>query len=305
MGSNVSDLAHGKTTTGAAIGDGLLNFLNALSPIDVSGFVDSNRDFSLSPLVPTAASPIVEAYVTNENFMGYPISKEPFTQQLEDVLADSKLHKKNVNPAIKFITDSLFELGGGETDRKTYRDPKTGEQKRVPYLMDINPSKIEHLIKSYTGGTGAFVADLGTTLINATKNEYDIDDMPYVNSFIRNYPAKHWDIIGDYYDEKEKDSKWTDLANSYKKKGDMEVYLDMTKDIDKLDRHYTLKIIDNKISLLDNRKKDGLVVPEKEVEAKKEELRSAKSPWVDLVMSEEEYYKAKADTIIKYMKTLK
>ena len=172
-------------------------------------------------------------------------------------------------------------------------------------MMDLNPSKIEHLIKSYTGGTGAFVTDLGTTLMNATENKYDVDDMPYINSFVRNYPAKHWDVIGDYYDEKEKDTKWRDLANSYKKKGDMEAYLDMSEDINKLERHYTLKIIDDKLSYLDKRRENGLVVPEDEVMSKKAELKSAKSPWADLVMSEEEYYKAKADTIVKYMKTLK
>ena len=105
--------------------------------------------------------------------------------------------------------------------------------------------------------------------------------------------------------KKKKDTKWRDLANSYKKKGDMEAYLDMSEDINKLERHYTLKIIDDKLSYLDKRRENGLVVPEDEVMSKKAELKSAKSPWADLVMSEEEYYKAKADTIVKYMKTLK
>ena len=46
--------------------------------------------------------------------MGNKIAYEAFTKALEEDLADSGLHKKNVNPAAKFLTDMIFKAGGGE-----------------------------------------------------------------------------------------------------------------------------------------------------------------------------------------------
>lgn len=87
---------------------------------------------SIAPLVPTAVRPFYEANITNRDFMGSQISKEPFTKALERQLAASSLHKRNVNPAIKAVTDFLSkDLGGKYGDLKV--DIKDDKVKKLNY----------------------------------------------------------------------------------------------------------------------------------------------------------------------------
>jgi hypothetical protein len=157
--------------------------------------------------------------------MGSQISKEPFTKALEEQLAASSLHKRNVNPAIKAVTDFLSkDLGGKYGDLKV--DIKDDKVKKLNYWLDWNPSKIEHILTSYTGGTGKVLSDATTTLtqLALSGEEVDINNIPFINSFIRSTPEKKWNIVREYYDLREMTSDIDAVRRAAKKNEDYEKY---------------------------------------------------------------------------------
>jgi hypothetical protein len=133
--------------------------------------------------------------------MGYSIKNEPFTKEQAKYLANAGLGKNNVNPAAKFLTDMLFRWGGGENKYKYYYDEEQGKNRKVPGVMDLNPSTLEHLFKGYTGGTGGVFSDLITTVSQAVDPDKAIDykNVPFVNKFIRKIPEAKWNVISKYY----------------------------------------------------------------------------------------------------------
>jgi anti-sigma28 factor (negative regulator of flagellin synthesis) len=124
-------------------------------------------------------------------------------------------------------------------------------------MLDINPSKVEYLVKAYSGGTGAFVNDLINTLMNASNGVFDTDKIPYINSFIRKYPEKKWTVIGEYYKMKENDDKWQKSSKEYKKQGDTEIFYDMSHNTEKNNRHSDIKAADKKIDNLKEKFDNG------------------------------------------------
>jgi hypothetical protein len=229
FGTLVSDVRHGQKSVGEATADGAVNLIASLSPIDPGGF-RVNGEWSFGPLVPTFIKPVYEISA-NENFMGGRIYKETFTRQLEDEIASSKLHKPNVNPIIKFMTDALYEAGGGREGVDKVFYVENGEVKEVKGYYDWNPSKVEHFIKGYTGGTGKFVVDLTTTLKQVATPEESIatDNIPYVNAFIRKYPPKKWKLMNQYYDMVNKVRKHEKAMDTYEGT-DRVVYREMQTD---------------------------------------------------------------------------
>lgn len=200
IGAIAFDIATRKMTVKDGIMDALGNFASGLLPVDVGGFWKSG-EFSFAPIAPTIFKPGVEV-LENRNYMGYTIKNEPFTRELKKSLANAGLGKNNVSPAAKYLTDMLFRWGGGKGKYKYYYDQEKGESHKVPGLLDINPSSIEHLFKGYTGGTGTGFSDLITTVVQATSPDQDIDfrNVPFLNRFIRKIPEDKWNIIGEYYD---------------------------------------------------------------------------------------------------------
>ena len=80
--------------------------------------------------------------------------------------------------------------------------------------MDVNPSKVEHLITGYLGGTGKFVNDFVTTVWQLTGNGdgVELNNVPFLNTFIRNIPEEKWNIIRQY----QKYQKYIDDADKYR-----------------------------------------------------------------------------------------
>jgi hypothetical protein len=229
MGANLGDVIHGQSTIDVAAGRGTVNFINAMSPVDITAFFEKQGKW-YAPFIPTIAKPISEV-VSNRDFMGYPIYKEAFTKELEDKLADSGMHKKNVNVVIKFITDSLFKLGGGEaTDdkRSKYYFDENQDRKRVKEIADWNPSKVEHLLKTYTGGTGAVITDFTNLISLSTGGNFTIDNVPLINSFFRKFPERRITAVGDYYDMKNDNKGFFSDAKA-KKGTDYEMYMSLMK----------------------------------------------------------------------------
>jgi hypothetical protein len=217
-----------KTEFDKAISNTILNFIGGLSPIDVPGFWVEG-EFSITPLVPTFAKPLWEYNVTNRNFMQSTIAQEPFTKALEDQIALSDLHKKNVNPAVKALTDFLSKDVGGKYGNLKY-DVRDGQVKELNWWLDWNPSKLEHLVSSYAGGTGKVLTDLSTTMVQLAvpEQEVDINNIPFVNSFIRNVPEEKWAIVGEYYDLKELVGNVEAVRGYAKKNRDIEKYKDVS-----------------------------------------------------------------------------
>jgi len=222
------DLMKGKTTAGKAIAQTTLNFLGGLSPVDVPGFW-MDGEFSLAPVIPTWAKPVYEANISNRDFMGSTIAKEPFTKALQEQLASSSLNKKNVNPALKAVTDFLSkDIGGKYGDLKV--DVRDGKIKRLNYLLDWNPSKIEHLVSSYLGGAGKVMSDFTTTMLQllSSNEEVNINNIPFVNSFVRNTPDKKWKVIEKYYDIKALSQNFGAVENYAKRNMDVDKLVDIS-----------------------------------------------------------------------------
>jgi len=219
IGSLAYDLTQDKVTVGKAISQSLLNFGASLSPVDPGGFV-RDGEFSLAPMVPTVFKPFYEI-ATNHNYMGYTIAREPFDKAQKKLLANARLGKDNVNPAAKFFTDMLFRWGGGDNASKYYIS-KSGEEKKVPGFLDINPSFIEHLFKGYTGGTGMVFSDLITTISQVLKSDEEINfkNVPFVNRFIRQTPEEKWNIISEYYNLKDVVAIHKGLKRQYTKQAE-------------------------------------------------------------------------------------
>jgi N12 class adenine-specific DNA methylase len=219
IGSIAYDLTQGKVTPGEAVVKALMNFGSAMSPIDIGGF-GKTGEFSLAPIMPTVAKPFYEI-ATNRNYMGYTIAKEPFDKGQEKLLANARLGKDNVNPAAKFFTDMLFRWGGGDNTTKYYIS-KTGEEKQVPGFLDINPSFIEHLFKGITGGSGAVLSDIITTISQALSPDEEVNfkNIPFVNKFIRQTPEAKWNIIAEYYNLKDAVSAHKGLKRDYQKQAE-------------------------------------------------------------------------------------
>ncbi|WP_163321694.1 LPD5 domain-containing protein [Draconibacterium mangrovi] len=244
MGVIAYDLfAKGKTTGKQATYDTVLNFIGGLSPIDIPGFWVEG-EFKLTPLVPTYYKPIQEL-IDNRNFMQSRIYKEPYTKKLEEQLASSTLHKKNVNPAIKMITDFLARDIGGRYGNLKF-DVKDGKVKDLNWWLDWNPSKIEHIITSYLGGSGKAVSDMVTTLVQlfSSEEEVDIDNVPFINAFIRNTPDSKWSVIGKYYD-------YRDISEKF---GAVEDYAYRERDVEKLEQLSSdqLKVMNALFSMYDD-----------------------------------------------------
>jgi hypothetical protein len=129
--------------------------------------------------------------------MGIKIAREPFTKQQEELLANHGLSKDNVNVIARFFADTMFRMSGGDNDMKYYTDEKGDHKIRMPWLTDINASRVEHIFGSYFGGTGRFVGNTVQTIIQAGKEDQEIDfrNVPFISSFIRVTPESKWRTI--------------------------------------------------------------------------------------------------------------
>jgi len=153
---------------GEAVKQGMLNLFESISPVNPVDLLTKENELSFRPIVPTAFIPAYDLTI-NEDFAGNRIYKQPFTQVQKGRLADSALGMQYANKIIKWITDEVFKLGGGDpTTKSNVRFDKEGsvmfdekgEVKKVPELFDWNPSKVEYVIEYFLGGRGKFWNDV-------------------------------------------------------------------------------------------------------------------------------------------------
>jgi hypothetical protein len=211
----------------------------SFSPLGAPDLDSDMAKATMKYLTPTVLSPVLDLAL-NKNFAGYPIYKEPYPG--ETPRPDSQMYYKNVNPAIRTITDALNSATGGDEE--------------VPGYIDINPETVEHLVSGYGGGAYQFVDNmigLGIRTFIDQENSFTYqDDMIKKVPFVRNYttaPSSNYPqskfyenyrevkAISDIYDRYKKSDR--QRAREYRKENISKIKLAATaskykKTIDKL-----------------------------------------------------------------------
>jgi hypothetical protein len=208
LGVQAALAMQGRKTWNAALVDGATFLFSEIMPINVMGGFDvsesTNRlefesKLAFREFIPTGLQPLYDL-ANNTTFNGSTVYREPYLRSQDGKIPQTMLGKRNVNGLIKLSTDKLFELGGGDLSKKTLTK---SDGTQVSGFFDVNPSKVEYLIKSATGGTGQFVVDLFNTGYNAfTNNINSFDDfaatMPVIKRAWKPYKEEK-EAVRDFY----------------------------------------------------------------------------------------------------------
>lgn len=246
MGVMVADQTWGIKKNAVQLGLNLGSVMSgAVSPIDpVSFFKETdNGTYTVDarPIVPTIGVPLYDVWM-NEDFAGRPITREPYTKVQAEQLADAGLYMKNVNGVAKWMTDRVYEMGGGDTELYRTSNIDDGHYIHLSDLTDYNPSNIEHLIESYTGGRGKFFNQLQKTTFGITESAYkaikgedepmadfDSNDIPILSRLNRRTPGANFQKI--YYHLKEEVAKYKELKKACEDNGEYKVDNEMERKI--------------------------------------------------------------------------
>lgn len=169
FGTQLGLYVRGEKSLTDAVYNGLEFLANALTPEQVSNALEALCSYNemtgelgpdaikLTRLLPTATLPPIEVW-TNRDFRGMPISRKPYSTRDEasDMAPDVAMSKGQTSEFMTAIARGLFELAGGDPDSGT-RMKRDGSG-MVPWWLDLNPSKLEHVWDGYTG-VGRVVLD--------------------------------------------------------------------------------------------------------------------------------------------------
>lgn len=163
--------------------------------------VEISMEHPMKTFVPSVFKPMYELYA-NADFTGFPIYREPFAKSLEGRIPESQLGMRNANKFISGVTEWLNEVGGGNQWTPAGFDPETGTINGLVNLLDQNPSKIEHLLTSYTGGLGRMGARI-YRYVSSPDEERAVRDIPFINAFLTDV-RKEINPNTEYYDIRDK-----------------------------------------------------------------------------------------------------
>ena len=208
LGVQAALAMQGRKTWNAALVDGATFLFSEIMPINIMGGFDvsesTNRlefesKLAFREFIPTGLQPLYDL-ANNTTFNGSTVYREPYLRSQDGKIPQTMLGKRNVNGLIKLSTDKLFELGGGDLSEKTLTK---SDGTQVSGFFDVNPSKVEYLIKSATGGIGQFAVDLFNTGYNAfTDNINSFDDfaatMPVIKRAWKPYKEEK-EAVRDFY----------------------------------------------------------------------------------------------------------
>ena len=97
----------------------------------------------LSPLIPSAAKPVVEAYIMNKSWTGLPIYKDTYFNK--DLPEWTKAYK-SANKQLVGLAEAANAFSGGDEYTKG--------------AIDINPARVEYMLNGYFGGYATLVNKL-------------------------------------------------------------------------------------------------------------------------------------------------
>jgi len=173
MGNVTEEAIAGKITYDKAFTRVLESILHAASPIGYGeGF---------SQYVPTVfgLKPMVEIWL-NENFMGGKI--RPDQPHFGQNKPDSQLYFDSINPDIKAVTTWVNKVAGGS---------ETVSPRGIRRLADVSPETLEHMLDTFTGGTGRFIERsyrTGKQLLQG--NVPPLKEIPFARTFVSE-PSKY------------------------------------------------------------------------------------------------------------------
>ena len=126
----------------------------------------------ISPLIPSAAKPLVEAYVMNKSWTGLPIYKDTYFN--ENMPEWTKAYK-SANKQLVGLAEAANRFSGG--DEYTKGD------------IDINPARIEYMLNGYFGGYSKTV----NSLIKAAETMSGKRDFEWRNMLVASRVVKSGD----------------------------------------------------------------------------------------------------------------
>lgn len=159
----------------------------------------------LSPFIPSAAKPAVEAYVMNKSWTGLPIYKD--TGYNKDDPEWTKAYK-NADQHLVKASRWLNEVSGGD-------DFKKGR-------IDINPAKVEYLLNGMFGGMVSFPSKVVKTVETiGGSREFEWRNIPFANRVIRSGDERTANrrLKSDYYKYKKEAMDAKRLARKYESRG--------------------------------------------------------------------------------------
>lgn len=181
----------GKETIEDGIWKGIEGF-GGMLPVDPTG----NGGNNVVTFSPTIAQPLVQVY-ENVNYFGKPIYRD--TPWNKDDPEWTKAYK-GTNGLLVDLSRMLSEAGSTTDKYGVVSYPKHW------YTGDINPTIVEHLLESYTGGLGKTVNGFGKT-ISMLWNEdaRTLRNVPVARKFLRQSDerAETYKFNNDYFKIKE------------------------------------------------------------------------------------------------------
>ena len=235
----------------AAIGDQLMQF-SPVAFLDPRNFFNrSDSDHSvgktlIKAFTPTLASPIADAYIWDEDFMGRQITGK---NDFNDDKPEFQRVSYDTLPQLVSFSRWLNNISGGNDYKKGW--------------ININPSAAGYVASQYIGGPLQFVTKIGKTVAMITYEDLrDMRNVPFLSRFmtstdndygrnqVSNAEFKYWSAIADDVRtqirgfEKEIESGDTKNLDDYKKlvsskeyeMYQMIDYMDWLKDIRELNQ---------------------------------------------------------------------
>ena len=131
---------------------------------------------------PTISDPFMQIN-DNKNFFGGPI--KPEQSPYGELVPESQLYFDSIRKHPKWLTDKLNKITGGSSVKSGY--------------VDLSPEIFDHLIDSYTGGLGKFVANSVETGTNLYKgDEITLRNVPILRQFVKT--KSEWKSTNIIYD---------------------------------------------------------------------------------------------------------
>ena len=222
MGVTLYDWINGKIEADDALVEMAVLQSKAYSPVEIGGFFDKQNNFSTAKTLGALFNPIqpLMDIQVNEDFKDDPIFRVPLLRSDDDNVLNSQMNLKSVNYFIKKGMDWLAKSGGADLDINS----NTVGGKKISTWRDFNPSKVEHIARSFAPSwifdasnslAKAIFEDIEQkSIIDEYKTEgFDPSALPVVNSFWR---KKH---TGKTYEEYREVLNYSnDLKNEYAKR---------------------------------------------------------------------------------------
>lgn len=193
----MTEVMFGRKSIGEAFGDFALFGAGEFVPFDIDAF-----DFSgqkpvgslIQMITPTVARPIIEAYVVNRDFMGNPVSKEPYLRD-QNIAPQSEMAFNSTSKFFVGVSEVLNKIAGGnKTISAGVKIAENGqvEESGLRMFMDINPARIQHVLKGWFGGMVEPLFDTYDIMTSALDENKDIDinTVPMINQIVKGPTSK-------------------------------------------------------------------------------------------------------------------